>query len=466
MIKFRDLNNRNSIITGVLLNLIMTIIFIVFIILGYKSTSENAAIQDDTFRTHFQSRLILKSINGLNHSRADILLGIEKNDPELISAAEDQILGAKSNYHLLLSEQSLNQSARISNLFENSFTEMTNLYDEAFKNDRPLENKILLHQIIEKTTALITAMHEEESALWVDEALKLHAFSKVKERNLHIFYGLTICFVLIQLMLIYFTIIKYRLNKKINLQHERLVLQTRLSTLGMMSAELAHEINSPLMVIDGRLRILHNELLAQENVSEKSLKNIEIIKRNSQRIQGIIKSFKTMSKSGENDIFEDFELHAIYEEVQDLVTQKINDEKIDFKIDDVDTDISILARRIQIVQVLTNLINNSADAIRGSENPWIKLESTLKDDKIVIAVTDSGLGIEEEHVSSIFDPFYSTKGSAEGTGLGLSISKKIMKEHGGDLEYNPLSPNTQFVLTFQYKKAREIRGPHDVTIHS
>lgn len=465
MIKLNDFN-RNSIITGVLLNLIMTIIFIVFIILGYKSTSENAAIQDDTFRTHFQSRLILKSINGLNHSRADILLGLANNDPELISTAEDQILGAKSNYHLLLSEQSLNKTVRVSNAFEKQFTELTDLYDQIFKNDRPLEDKALLNTVIEKTTTLITAMHEEESSLWVDEAMKLHAFSKVKERNLHIFYGLTLCFVVIQLVLIYFTIVKYRLNKKINIQHERLVLQTRLSTLGMMSAELAHEINSPLMVIDGRLRILHNELLSQGQTSDKSLKNIEIIKRNSQRIQGIIKSFKTMSKSGENDVFEYFELSTIYEEVQDLVSQKINDEKIDFKIGSFPDNTKILARRIQIVQVLTNLINNSTDAIRGTINPWIKLESVITPEKIEISVTDSGLGIHEDHVESIFDPFYSTKGSAEGTGLGLSISKKIMREHGGDLHYNRLSTHTQFILTFQNKKAREDRGPDSSSILS
>lgn len=450
--KISDLN-RNSIVTGVLLNLIMTIIFIVFITLGYKSTSENAAIQDDTFRTHFQSRLILKSINGLNHSRADLLMGLKNQDAELITVAEDQILGAKSNYQLLLSEQITNKSVRISEGFVKSFESLALDYDQIFKDDKPLSNPALIQQVINKTTILIEGMHAEESSLWVDEALKLHAFSKVKERNLHIFYGLTICFILIQLVLIYFTVMKYRLNKKINLQHERLVLQTRLSTLGMMSAELAHEINSPLMVIDGRLRILHNELMANESTSEKSLKNLEIIKRNSQRIQGIIKSFKTMSKSGENDVFEHFELNAIYDEVNDLVLQKITDERIDFQIGDIDTDVNILARRIQIVQVLTNLINNSADAIRGSENPWIKLDSTVTGEKIVISVTDSGLGIEEEHVDNIFDPFFSTKGSAEGTGLGLSISKKIMREHGGDLHYNRQSPNTQFILTFLYKKA-------------
>jgi C4-dicarboxylate-specific signal transduction histidine kinase len=207
------------------------------------------------------------------------------------------------------------------------------------------------------------------------------------------------------------------------------------------------------MVIDGRLRILHNELISNPATTEKILKNIDIIKRNSLRIQGIIKSFKTMSKSGENDVFESLELSMIFEEVKDLVAAKLTDEHIEFKIGDINSDYWIEARRIQIVQVLTNLINNSMDAIKSSSHPWIKIDSEIKNDQIIILVTDSGPGISEEHVESIFDPFYSNKGSAEGTGLGLSISKKIMKEHGGDLVYNPDHPNTQFILTFKYKKA-------------
>lgn len=452
MIKFNSYNG-SSILAGVLINLIVSMVFIVFIILGYRSTTENAAIQDDTFRTHFQSRLILKSINGLNHSRADILLGLKNKSPININEAEDNLLGAQSNYHMLISEQELNRG-RISSQFQSSFAELRAFYDLIFEDETNyLSKPDVLQKIITQTTILIDKMHDEESTLWVEEALKLHAFSKVKERNKHIFYGLTISFILIQAMFIYFTILRYRLNKKINSQHERLVLQTRLSTLGMMSAELAHEINTPLMVIDGRLKILHKDLLASSHTTEKMLKNIDVIKRSSLRIRGIIKSFKTMSKSGENDIFEPLELSSIFEEVKDLVMPKLTDEHIELFVSVINSDYWIEARRIQIAQVLTNLISNSIDAIRGLDNPWIRIESRIQDDHIIIYVTDSGPGILTENEIDIFEPFYSTKGSNEGTGLGLSISKKIMKEHGGDLIYNPDSPNTQFILTFKYKKA-------------
>ena len=113
-----------------------------------------------------------------------------------------------------------------------------------------------------------------------------------------------------------------------------------------------------------------------------------------------------------------------------------------------------MARKIQIVQVLTNLINNSIDAIKGHTAPWVRTETSIDNETIMIKVTDSGNGIPVEHIGQIFDPFYSTKSSMAGTGLGLSISKKIMKEHGGDLIYNAASPNTQFILTFKNEKAR------------
>lgn len=451
MFSFKEWN-RSSVITDIFVNLLMTILFVIVISLSFRSTNDNAAIQDDTFKNHFQSRLILKSINGLNNSRNEILKAIQEKNPELINNAEDQMLGAISNYHILLSEQTIGKSIRPSLDFEKDFKNLKVLFEEVFAKENVLEDTELLLKISRSAEELVALMYTEESTLWAKESIKLHAYSEVKQTNLYFFYGLTICFLLIQIVFVYFTIIKYRLNKKINHQHERLVLQTRLSTLGMMSAELAHEINSPLMVIDGRLRILSNEINSVPNINEKLIKNIDIIKRNSKRIQDIIKSFKTMSKSGENDIFEPLEISLLFEEVKDLISQKIASSQIEFTIDESHSDVIIAVRRVQIVQVLTNLINNSIDAIKDSANPWIKIKTEVFENNVQIIVTDSGSGIDSLHVANIFDPFYSTKGSAEGTGLGLSISKKIMKEHGGSLSYNEACPNTQFILTFISKK--------------
>ena len=448
--KSKNKIKQHTILSGVLLNLVMVIIFIFFIILGNENVTHNADIQNNTYRTNFHSRLTLKSINGLNHTRYYLLRALKENNVDLIWEAEDQLLAAHSNFKILMSEQFQNKS-KPSNRFDPYFTEINPLFVKLSESANPLAEKALINSITEKIDNLVDLLFQEESGLWIEESFKFARFSELKEKNSNIFYGLIALFFIIQLGLIYFTILRYRLNKKINQQHEQLVLQTRLSTLGMMSAELAHEINSPLMVIDGRLRIVTNDLNAQELDKEKLFKNLEVIKRNSKRIQSIIKSFKTLSKSGDNDPFEHHELKSILEEVNELVAQKLSDEKIRLVIEDHTHNAIIEVRKIQIIQVLTNLVNNSLDAIKQTTEPWIKIESFKTNDHIVITVTDSGTGIPTEARNHIFEPFYSTKNSAQGTGLGLSISKKIMKEHDGDLIYQSDSANTQFKLLFKKK---------------
>jgi signal transduction histidine kinase len=430
----------------------MIIVFIVFIFIGRRLTAENVAIQDDTYRTHFQSRLTLKSINGLNNSRSQIIMGLKENNIDFIFEAEDLFLGAHSNYKLLLSEQSLIPNSRQSLHFQKTFNEISEVYNRFRDNPKGINDVLTINQILEQTTELAENLHAEESQLWIDESLKFHAFSQVKLRNQNVFYALTICFAFVQILIAYFSILSHRLSRKVNLQHEQILLQDRLSTLGMMSAELAHEINSPLMVIDGRLKNCYNDLLEESVNRDRLQKNLDTVKRNSKRIQDILKNFKTMSKTGVNDVWEDIELESIFEEVADLTEHKINKSEIKLTFTRVSSEIVVCCRKIQIVQVISNLINNSIDAIQHLPDPWIEVNvDYLKNNEIQISVTDSGSGIPNEMAPYIFDAFVSTKTSEKGTGLGLSISKKIMKDHGGDLIYNSKSPRTQFILSIKQK---------------
>lgn len=106
---------------------------------------------------------------------------------------------------------------------------------------------------------------------------------------------------------------------------------------------------------------------------------------------------------------------------------------------------------MQISQVLVNVIGNAIDAIAGLSEKWIRVEVYDKNDKVFFTITDSGKGIPLEIQEKIMHPFFTTKGVNIGTGLGLSISKSIIEEHGGFLNYNVSSPNTQFV--FELRKA-------------
>lgn len=220
----------------------------------------------------------------------------------------------------------------------------------------------------------------------------------------------------------------------------------RLAAVGEMAADVAHEINNPLTVIDlhaSRLKKMESVLTGDVNIS------IEKISLMVKRIGKIIKGLRSLSRDGHADPMVAFCISNMLEDVKMLVEMKVRSH--DIKFDVVLSDAGLLAegREVQISQVLVNIIGNAIDAVSGFPDKWIKVDVKDKDDKIYFSITDSGKGIPKELQDKIMHPFFTTKGVNKGTGLGLSISKNIIEEHGGVLEYNQESPNTQFVFTLR-----------------
>ena len=195
--------NQHTILSGVLLNLVMIIIFVSFIILGNENVTHNADIQNNTYRTNFHSRLTLKSINGLNHTRYYLLRALNDKNIDLIWEAEDQLLAAHSNFKILMSEQFQNKS-KTSNRFDPYFTEINPLFIKLSESQNPLAEKELITTIIGKLDNLIDVLFQVESGLWIEESFKFARFAELKEKNSQIFYGLIALFIIIQFGLIYF----------------------------------------------------------------------------------------------------------------------------------------------------------------------------------------------------------------------------------------------------------------------
>lgn len=102
----------------------------------------------------------------------------------------------------------------------------------------------------------------------------------------------------------------------------------------------------------------------------------------------------------------------------------------------------------QMQQVLTNLIQNAADAVAEVIQPSLTIMAKCHAKFVEIAFQDNGSGIREEHLSHLFEPFFTTKPVGKGTGLGLAISYGIVEQHGGKLEaMNPPEGGARFILT-------------------
>ena len=114
----------------------------------------------------------------------------------------------------------------------------------------------------------------------------------------------------------------------------------------------------------------------------------------------------------------------------------------------------ILCNEIEIEQVLVNMINNGIDAVKDSEERWVKISAFEDISSVVLQIQDSGLGVDPKIQSKLFQPFFTTKKVGEGTGLGLSIVKGILDEHEATIEIMADTPTTCFEIRFRKPEVR------------
>lgn len=220
----------------------------------------------------------------------------------------------------------------------------------------------------------------------------------------------------------------------------------RLAAVGEMAADVAHEINNPLTVID-----LHATKLKrlESSLPPEVINSVDKMQMMVKRIGKIIKGLRSLSRDGDADPFVAFNVQNMIEDVKMLVEMKVRSHEIKFDIIISDSALQVIGREVQISQVLVNIIGNAVDAVTGLPDKWIRVEVYDKLDKVYFTITDSGKGIPPDLQAKIMHPFFTTKGVNKGTGLGLSISKNIIEEHGGTLFYNTDCPNTQFVFSLR-----------------
>lgn len=247
---------------------------------------------------------------------------------------------------------------------------------------------------------------------------------------------------------------KYLQEKIIREQESHLVNAAKLSSLGEMAGGVAHEINTPLgtiMMLASRLTSLSKKDMLD---TEKALEISERIKKTVTRISKIVHSLRQLSRNSDNDDFEETNLKEIVEDALELCLQKFKINSVHFETENLD-DINVLGRRVQLSQVVLNLLNNSLHAAQNTEQPWIKLKFETHDNKARIYIIDSGKGINPEIVKNMFNPFFTTKKIGEGTGLGMSISKRIMEDHKGKIEYTEIDGHTAFYLELKIFELEE-----------
>jgi PAS domain S-box-containing protein len=233
-------------------------------------------------------------------------------------------------------------------------------------------------------------------------------------------------------------------------QREKLLAAAKMSSLGEMAGGIAHEINNPLAIIQGKASQLKRRL-KEISPEDKNIQDLNeglfVIETTTKRISAIIRGLSAFSRNAENDSLDRILVPVLIQDTLELSKERFRFHSISLKYDlRACENTFVNGRAAQLLQVLVNLLNNAYDAVEFLPEKWVKIDTEATEKLCRIKITDSGGGIPDELTDKIMMPFFSTKSVGKGTGLGLSISKGIIEEHKGRLYYDKSSRNTCFVI--------------------
>ena len=232
----------------------------------------------------------------------------------------------------------------------------------------------------------------------------------------------------------------------------------RLSSLGESAAGLAHEINNPLAILKLRL-----DSIRERRPSPEVIKDLDFATKAADRIAGLVKSLRLLSRDGSRDPLEQVQLVTIVDDCFQLYESRLKKAQIQLKCT-LNRDLRVLCRASEVGQVLSNLIHNSIDAIQDRNEQqgspaspdWIVIRTQPgPEGAVVLAIEDSGPGIPAELQRKIMEPFFTTKPPGKGVGIGLSISRSLMASQGGSLEYVASGVGASFRLVFRAAPAHK-----------
>jgi PAS domain S-box-containing protein len=221
----------------------------------------------------------------------------------------------------------------------------------------------------------------------------------------------------------------------------RLVQADKLSSIGLLAAGVAHEVNTPLAVISTYAQMLAKQVQGDEQKSRM----LEKIAGQTFRASEIVNSLLNFSRTSTQEISE-LNINRVIQETLSLIDHQLKKANIQVKTR-LEASGGIRGSGGKLQQVFLNLFLNARDAMEPGG--VLEIETSSDDSGVHIEVMDTGHGISPENMNRIFDPFFTTKGAKKGTGLGLSVSYGIMQEHNGVIEvFQRSGGGTRFHLEF------------------
>ncbi len=229
----------------------------------------------------------------------------------------------------------------------------------------------------------------------------------------------------------------------------QLLQAEKMSSIGVLAAGVAHEINNPMTSVAGYAEALQRRFrddpaLAGDQRLLEFPKYLDIIVREVYRCKGIIDSLLSFSRKSEGT-FGRVDLNSIIGEVLELVRHKERDMKIRLQENLAASLPAVYGDASSLRQVFLNLIMNSLQAVE--EAGIVRVETDYDGIDVVARVSDNGCGIATEMLDQIWNPFFTTKVVGKGQGLGLAVTYDIIEKHQGSIEaHSQVGHGTEFIV--------------------
>lgn len=233
-------------------------------------------------------------------------------------------------------------------------------------------------------------------------------------------------------------------------QQEAIIYQSKMKALSEMASGMAHEINNPLMIISGYADVIER-LLKRQPLDIQHIRNLTgKITATVERIAFIVYSLRSFARIDADLAFEKVSLQDILQQALALYESRIKDGHIKLTLEIPDEPCMVYGLSSQLIQVVSTLLDNAINALRGSPHKSLEVRLVFKkvDSHLHAALTiqDSGPGIPRDLQAKIFQPFFTTKPIGEGVGLSLSRAQGIVRSFNGQLYFNAEAPATSFVM--------------------
>ena len=225
---------------------------------------------------------------------------------------------------------------------------------------------------------------------------------------------------------------------------ETLQQSEKLSSIGLLAAGVAHEVNTPLTGVSSYTQMLLGMIPETDPKHALLLK----VQKQTERASNIAGNLLNFSRGGNSTEFTEININKLLDDTLQLLEPQMRKSQVEIVKNYSAEKPQVLGNAGKLQQVFTNLILNARDAMIGGGT--ITLMTAFNEaGEVVIEVSDTGEGISPENLSKIYDPFFTTKGVGSGTGLGLAVSYGIVQEHAGSIEVTSrLGEGTTFHVVF------------------